>query len=109
MPPVSSRLSEDTQPQRALQPIIPPERPWQHIGVDLFVDMPTDERGYKHVLVAVCYLSKYVVARPLKTKTTAEVVAVLLSIYLTFGIPNICQHDQGKEFTSKVSHSILHI
>ena len=41
------------------------------------------------MLVAVCYLSKYVVARPLKTKTTAEVVAMLLSIYLTFGIANM--------------------
>ena len=89
-------------PQRELQPITPPERPWQHIGIDLFVDMPENSLGYKHVLVAVCYLSKYVIAHPIRTKTTAEVVAELLKIYLTYGVPKICQHDQGREFTSKV-------
>lgn len=64
--------------------------------------MPDNDLGYKHVLVIVCYLSKFVVARPLRTKTSAEVVAELLSVYLLFGVPKICQHDQGKEFTSKV-------
>ena len=73
-------------PHREFQPIIPPERPWQHIGIGLFVDMPQNEFGYKHVLVAVCYLTKYVVARPLRTKTSA-VVAELLSVYLTYGVP----------------------
>ena len=73
--------------------------------MDLFVDMPPNEFGYRHVLVVVCYLSKYVVARPLETKTTSEVVAKLLDIYLTFGVPEICQHDQGKEFTSKVRNT----
>ena len=69
--------------------------------------MPQNELGYKHVLVVVCYLSKYVVARPLKTRTSTEVVAELLGIYLTFGVPKICQHDQGEEFTSKVRNIIL--
>ena len=74
--------------------------------MDLFVEMPQNEFGYEHVLVIVCYLSKYVIARPLKTRTSAEVVAELLNVYLTFGVPRVCQHDQGKEFTSKVSYSI---
>ena len=95
------------QPQRELQSIIPPERPWQHIGMDLFVEMPENEFGYKHVLVIVCYLSKYVIARPLKTRTSAEVVAEVLNVYLTFSVPKICQHDQGKEFTSKVFNNLM--
>ena len=66
--------------------------------------MPQNELGYKHVLVVICYSSKYVVARPLRTKTSAKVVAELVSVYLTYGVPNICQHDQGREFTSKVSN-----
>ena len=68
MPSLSSRLSEDAPTAESTTTYHFPERPWQHIGIDLFVDMPTDERGYKHVLVAVCYLSKYVVARPLKLR-----------------------------------------
>ena len=90
------------QPQRKLQPIPPPDTPWKHIGMDLICDLPETSEGYKHVLVTVCYLSKYVVARPLKSKTTSEVIAQLEDIYLELGLPDIIQHDQGKEFTSKV-------
>ena len=65
-------------------------------------DLPETPEGYKHILVTVCYLSKYVVARPLKGKTTDEVIRQLQDIYLELGLPDIIQHDQGKEFTSKV-------
>ena len=65
------------QPQKKLRPIPPPERPWKHIGMDLICDLPETSDGYKHVLVTVCYLSKYVVARPLRTKTTSEVISQL--------------------------------
>ena len=50
----------------------------------------------------VCYLSKYVLARPLKSKTTKEVIENLTDIYIQVGLPDIIQHDQGGEFTSKV-------
>ena len=65
-------------------------------------DFPETPDGYKHTLVTVCYLSKYVVARALKSKTTDEVIRELQDIYLELGLPDIIQHDQGKEFTSKV-------
>ena len=60
-------------------------------------DLPETPEGYKHKLVTVCYLSKYVVARPLKGKTTDEVIRQLQDIYLELGLPDIIQHDQGKE------------
>ena len=90
------------QPQRKLHPIVPPKQPWYHVGMDLVVDLPSNSLGYKHILVVVCYLSKFVTARPLFTKTTKSVLDALSEIYLTYGVPKIIQHDQGKEFTSKV-------
>ena len=53
----------------------------------------------KHLLFTVCYLSKYVVVRPLKSKTTNEVIENLKDFYLDVGVPDIIQHDQGKELT----------
>ena len=94
------------QPQRELQPIAPPEEPWKHCGIDLICDMPANSLGFHHVLVVVCYHSKLIVARALKTKTTREVLDNLQDIYLTFGVPQMIQHDQGPEFTSKVYHLI---
>ena len=67
--------------------------------MDLICDLCESEDGYKHVLVIVCYLSKYVVVRPLKTKTSEEVIQNLKDVYLDMGLPDIIQHDQGKEFT----------
>ncbi|KAI6661751.1 Gag-pol fusion protein [Oopsacas minuta] len=52
------------QPQKKLHPIPPPDYPWVHIGMDLVCDLPMTTEGYKHILVTVCYLSKYVLARP---------------------------------------------
>ncbi|KAI6655806.1 hypothetical protein LOD99_1948 [Oopsacas minuta] len=70
------------QPQRELQPIPPPEEPWRHCGIDLVCNMSRTVLGFQHILVIVCYLSKF-------------------EIYLSFGVPNILQHDQGTEFSSK--------
>ena len=95
----------NTNQNRLLQPIPPPERPWQHIGVDLVCDLPISKDGYLHLLVAICYLSKYVIARPLRSKRSRDVIDQLRNIYLTLGTPEIIQHDQGPEFRSKVSLS----
>ena len=95
------------QPQKKIQPIPPPSNTWKHIGMDLICDLTESVEGYKHILVNVCYLSKYVVARTLKTKTSEEVVRNLKDIHLVMGLPNIIQHDQGKEFTSGVRHIII--
>ena len=71
--------------------------------MDLICNLSPSTEGFVHVLVTVCYLSKYVAVRPLKTKTTTEVIENLQDIYLETGLPDIIQHDQGKEFTSGVS------
>ena len=64
--------------------------------------------GFQHILVIVCYLSKFVIARPLKTKTSREILDCLQDIYLSLGVPKILQHDQGTEFSSKVySNAVL--
>ena len=94
------------QPQKKLQPIPPPSKTWRHLGMDLICDLSESDDGYKHILVPVCFLSKYVVVRPLKTKTSQEVIQNLKDIYLDMGLPDTNQNDQGKDFTSSVSSII---
>ncbi|KAI6658689.1 hypothetical protein LOD99_10984 [Oopsacas minuta] len=93
------------QPQRRLHPIVPPKQPWYPVGIDLVVDLPSNSSGYKHILVVVCYLSKFVTAGPLFTKTTKSVLDALSEIYLTYGVHKIIQPDQGKEFTNKANNN----
>ena len=69
------------QPQKKLQPIPPPTKTRKHIGMDLICDFSEGEDGYTHILVTVCYLSKYVAVRHLKSKTSEEVINNLKDIY----------------------------
>ena len=59
------------------------------------------EDGYKHILLSVCYLSKYVAVRPLKSKTSEEVIKNPKNIYLDMRLPDIIQSTKGG--TSNVS------
>ena len=40
-------------------------------------------------------MCKYVAVRPLKSKTSEEVIQILKDISIDLGLPNIIQHDQG--------------
>ena len=80
------------QHQKKLQPILPPNRPWKHIGIDLIIDLPEIPDGYKHILVTVCYLSKYVMARALKQNILAR------TQYKHSRSNTIRQHAQVKEY-----------
>ena len=57
----------------------------------------------------MCYLIKYVMARPLKSKSTEKVISLLQDVYLQVGLLDISQHDKGGEFTSKVKYSQFYI
>ena len=56
------------------------------------------DNGYKFILNYQDSLSKYVILRPLKTKTTAEVADCLVSVFFEHGPPNILHTDNGTEF-----------
>ncbi|KAI6653114.1 hypothetical protein LOD99_3950 [Oopsacas minuta] len=104
--------SNNSKINQEAQPIQPPSRTWKHLGMDLICDLPVSSEGFKHVLVTVCYLSKFVVVRPLKREPSEEVIQNLQDIYATMGLPDIIQHDKGPEFTSSLFqefHCKLHI
>ena len=83
------------QTQEKLQPIPPPFNMWKHIGMDPICDFSESEDGYKHILVTVCYLSKYVEVRPLKSKTSEEVIKNLKDIYLIWDYPILFSTTKG--------------
>ncbi|KAI6657100.1 hypothetical protein LOD99_15886 [Oopsacas minuta] len=111
------------QPQRELQPIPPSEEPWCHCGIDLVCNMSRTVLGFQHILVIVCCLSKFVIARPLKTKTSKEYWIVYRkfishSVYLTSSNMireqnsqarkiNKMQSDGDTEWTKKLQTAVL--
>lgn len=57
---------------------------------------------YKFILNYQDHLTKFIVLRPLKTKTADEVSDVLLDIFCLLGAPYILHSDNGREFCNQV-------
>ena len=72
-----------------------PERPWQHIAVDLCY-----HKG-KDYLVAVDYHSRYIEICHLVNTTTTPVINKLKNMFSRWGIPERVSSDNGPQFTAK--------
>jgi len=48
------------------------------------------------------HLTKFVVIKPLKTKTAEEVAYNLIDIFTLLGAPSILQSDNGREFSNQI-------
>jgi transposase InsO family protein len=66
-----------------------------------------NEAGYRNILVITDYVTKYVVAVPLFSKTAEEVAQEFVDKWcLTYGWPKRIQTNQGGEFTGNVLQAI---
>uniref|UniRef100_A0A914WZY6 Integrase catalytic domain-containing protein n=1 Tax=Plectus sambesii TaxID=2011161 RepID=A0A914WZY6_9BILA len=84
-----------------LHPVPPPREALTQWGIDL-VNLPMAEGGYKHLVVAIEHLTKWVEARPLKTKGAGEVLEFFEELCSRFGMPKVLISDQGGEFCNKL-------
>lgn len=76
-------------------------QPWEMIGMDILGPLPTSRRGYNYVIVFMDYFSRYVIIRPLRTQTAAEVARVLMSaVLLDRAPPARLLSDRGSAFRS---------
>ena len=66
------------------------------------------DNGYKFILNYQDCFSKFVVLRPLKSKTADEVAQCLVHIFCEHGPPHILHTDNGTEFSNRTLIAILH-
>jgi hypothetical protein len=84
-----------------LKPIESPDiQHWHQIDLVDFTHMP--DRSFKYVLCVLDVFSRYLWLRPLETKSSKEISALLKEIYMTTGPPKVLQSDQGGEFKKHV-------
>jgi transposase InsO family protein len=76
--------------------------PWDHIAVDLATELPTSKEGYKHILVMVDVLTRFVVTEPLKERDMTAVAEKLFETFTRFGPVKVWQSDNGPEFANKL-------
>ena len=78
------------------------DRPWDHMLMDLIGLLLASEAGYTFILILVDVLTRFVILRPLKTKSAVEIAHVLVEVFANFGVPKILQTDNEQSFISDV-------
>jgi transposase-like protein len=84
---------------KVVQPLVT-SRPMEHLQADL-VDMGVFQNYgnvFRYILVMVDLFSKFLWARPLKTKDAPEVRSAIMGVLWNEGFPTIFQTDNGGEF-----------
>lgn len=79
----------------------------QRVGIDLTLGFPKTNEGFIGLLVITEYLSKYVMAYPIKSKMASEIAEKLFDYISLFGPPKEILSDQGTEFNNEIVHSLL--
>ncbi|GJP84276.1 hypothetical protein CLOP_g14339 [Closterium sp. NIES-67] len=102
--PICQRMKSSHQrPTGLLQPLEPPQRPWQHVTMDFVTGLPAGPSGNDAVLVVVDRLTKMAHYAPCRTSITAEETARLFisTVVRLHGIPAAIISDRDPKFTSK--------
>ena len=92
-----------------MQPIPPPQRPWQQITMDLITALPTTARGHDSMLVFVDRLSKCVRCVPTVKSIGAQETARLFkeNIFRHHGLPEVIIADRDPRWNSLFWRSVF--
>lgn len=82
-------------------------RPFEIVGMDVLGPFPQSELGNRYILVAIDYLTKWVIAKAI-SRTTSDLVAQFFveNIVLQHGAPEKLLTDRGRYFNSKFSRQL---
>ena len=101
-----SRKGTSQGPIGLLKPI-QPRLPFERLGIDLIGPFPLSKSRNKYIIVAVDYLTKWVIAQPIPQAKTANVVDFFVRrIVLQHGAPYFLISDRGKCLTSDFAEKL---
>lgn len=96
-----------TKPAGLLEPIAV-ERPWRMVGIDTVGPLTKSEDGFKYILVATDYFTKWAVTRPVVENTASEAAKFFIEdLFCRFGAIEIILSDRGKNFLSRMMEEVL--
>uniref|UniRef100_A0A6G1SP10 RNA-directed DNA polymerase n=2 Tax=Aceria tosichella TaxID=561515 RepID=A0A6G1SP10_9ACAR len=92
----------DNRPKEGFMVPMPiPTQPFEIVGADLLGPLPMSTSKKNHIMVMTDYLTKFVIASPMR-KTTTERIAEHLKrlLFFKFGVPKTIVTDNGANLTS---------
>lgn len=84
------------------------ERPWQRLYIDLLGPYPRSKSGNTTLLIVLDHFSKFVLLKPIRKATAAEIVGFLeKEVFHVYGVPETIWSDNGVQFVSRDFQSLL--
>ena len=80
--------------------------PWDHIVWDLIGQFDMSGEGYNFVLIIVDVLIRFVVLKPLRTKSASEIANRLVETFANFGVLKILQTDNDRALVNETMEQI---
>lgn len=107
-PQCQRRKAPTSPPAGLLQPLPPPEHPFDRVGIDLFGPLPASPSKNRWVIVAIDHLTRYVVTAALPTGSSAEIANFFIQhILLIYGAPRVLISDRGRSFLARLLQDIF--
>jgi transposase InsO family protein len=94
---------------RPLHPHAPVGLPFFKWGIDFVQNLPPSPDGKRHIITAVDYATRYVVAKAVESMDAATAAQFLFELTCTFGAPVEIVSDRGAAFTSDLLARYLQI
>ncbi|KAG1398305.1 hypothetical protein G6F58_011349 [Rhizopus delemar] len=89
-----------------LYPVAVSTKPFDRIALDV-KHVQASRTGYRYIIAAIDYLTKYVEAKPIRFQTASEISLFLYEeIICRHGCPTIIVSDNGKPFLSKLLQEV---
>ncbi|XP_055584860.1 uncharacterized protein LOC129737726 [Uranotaenia lowii] len=86
----------------------PAKVPWELISIDFVGPLTRSKKGNTALLVIVDWITKYVIAHPMRAADSTKMVEFLEEkVFLKFSRPRIILSDNGKQFESQVFRALL--
>ena len=84
--------------------------PLDIVAIDILSGLPTTESGYKYILVATDYFTKWPEAYPLRDQEASTCMRALYNGFFSrMGLPRQLHSDQGRNFESKLVQELCKI
>lgn len=105
------RKKANNQPKQGMMiPMVIPKTPFEIVGVDLMGPLPLSSSHNTHILVITDYLTKFVIACPLRDTSTKRIIQLLTAnLFLKHGTPKIMITDNGSNLTSTEMRKFLRL
>jgi hypothetical protein len=104
------KKSDNRRKEGQMIPMPIPTQPFEIVGIDLLGPLPKSRSKKQHILVITDYLTKFVIASPMRKTTTEKITDHLKRLlFFKFGIPKTVITDNGANLTSHEMRQMLEL